>query len=82
MIAFDLGYNYISGAISYLDGTIIRQFRERHLLNRENIIDYIEQYSKELLSAAPLTLHDVVGMTLAIHGIVVDNHIRFTLLMI
>lgn len=78
VIAFDLGYNYISGAISYLDGTIIRQFREGHLLNRENIIDYIEQYSKELLSAAPLTLHDVVGMTLAIHGIVVDNHIRFT----
>lgn len=78
VLSFDLGFNYISCAISYLDGTIIHHLKKPHLLDKENIIHYIQKYSNDLLSNAPNTLHNVVGMTLAIHGIVVDNQIRFT----
>ena len=76
-IAFDLGYNYVSGAISYLDGTMIAEFRERHLVTKENVIAILQKSIEHLRSQSPETLYGIVGMTLAIHGIVVDHQIVF-----
>ncbi|MDQ0222045.1 ROK family protein [Streptococcus moroccensis] len=77
-IAIDIGYNYISSMLSYLDGTSIYSQKKRLSISSENLLDEIIESAKSIQRDLPHTPHGIVGMSVAIHGIVVDNNIRFS----
>lgn len=78
-IAFDIGYNYVTGMLAYIDGEVIRlEERKNSPVNSENVLPTIQTIVTDFLSQAPVTTHGLVGISLAIHGIVNDNQIAFT----
>lgn len=78
-LALDIGYNYITGMLTYLDGTKIHSVSHKQIsIAAENIIETIDLIVQELTANKPTTYYGIIGMSLAIHGIVHDNQIRFT----
>ncbi|MBO0425189.1 MULTISPECIES: ROK family protein [unclassified Enterococcus] len=78
-ITFDIGYNYIKGMLSYIDGTIIHFLSRTDLpITKNNILSIISEMIEELLTHSPETPYGLVGICLAIHGIVANGKITFT----
>jgi predicted NBD/HSP70 family sugar kinase len=78
-LSFDIGYNYIASMLNYLDGEIIvEQMIEDIEINRETVIDKIENVVMEYHKIIPDTSYGIVGITIAIHGVVFNNSIVFT----
>ena len=88
-IAIDIGANYIAYALCYLDGQIITAEKKKTItISKENIFEYISQIVneyqivlnnlKEAKSSIPTLNYGIIGMSLAIHGIVDENKILFT----
>ncbi|EUJ30534.1 ROK family transcriptional regulator [Listeria cornellensis] len=78
-ISVDLGYDYIDTMIHYLDGTI----RNRKLLpfrtiEKTTITADLVTIIQEITTKLPKSPFGIVGMTIAIHGIVHNNQIIFT----
>ncbi|MBC6310232.1 ROK family transcriptional regulator [Listeria sp. FSL L7-1582] len=78
-ISVDLGYDYIDTMIHYLDGTI----RNRKLLpfrtiEKATITSDLVTIIQEITAKLPKSPFGIVGMTIAIHGIVHNNQINFT----
>lgn len=78
-ISVDLGYDYIDTMIHYLDGTI----RNRKLLpfrtiEKTTITADLVTIIQEITAKLPKSPFGIVGMTIAIHGIVHNNQINFT----
>lgn len=48
------------------------------MINKENVLENIQSIFKEFSKIKPDVPHDIVGMTIAIHGIVYENQITFT----
>jgi predicted NBD/HSP70 family sugar kinase len=79
VISMDIGYNYIEAMLAYIDGTLIKHFSKKQvLINKENVLENIQSIFKEFSKIKPDVPHDIVGMTIAIHGIVYENQITFT----
>lgn len=78
IISLDVGYNYILGMISYLNGHILQTVKYEEYIYASNCISSIQQVVSQLLSKAPDTFHGVVGMAVAIHGIISQQRIVFT----
>lgn len=79
VISIDLGYDYISSGIHYLNGDIIeKNFSDHQFPTQENavssILDIVEYYQTKYQQ----TYYGIVGLTIAIHGIVDQNQIVFT----
>ncbi|WP_404331643.1 ROK family protein [Mesobacillus maritimus] len=78
-LSFDIGYNYIATMLNYLDGEIItEQIIEDIEIDRETLIDKIENVVMDYQQMIPETSYGIVGITIAIHGVVFDNSIVFT----
>lgn len=78
-ISVDLGYDYIDTMIHYLDGTV----RNRKLLpfrtiEKTTITADLVTIIQEITAKLPKSPFGIVGMTIAIHGIVHNNQITFT----
>lgn len=76
VIAIDLGYNYIDGMLSSLNGKEISrvQFVDIHI-DQKNIQILLDEIVNKLTYRAPATYHGIVGMTIAIQGQVLNNQI-------
>ncbi|MBC1500178.1 ROK family transcriptional regulator [Listeria weihenstephanensis] len=78
-VSIDIGYDYIDTMIHYLDGTIRKRkllpFRtiEKTTITAE-LITIIEEITEKL----PKSPFGIVGMTIAIHGVIHNNQIVFT----
>ncbi|KAB7667626.1 ROK family protein [Bacillus sp. B1-b2] len=88
-ISIDIGANYISSALCFLDGEIITAEKKKNILvSNENIFELISEIVKEYqlklntLKKADSNIYTfnygIIGMSLAIHGIVDTNNILFT----
>ncbi|MGO4936087.1 ROK family protein [Fundicoccus sp. Sow4_H7] len=80
VLSMDLGPDYISGMLTYLDGEIVDYEIFEHInLNAFNIFTYIVALYTQLttINIADFT-HGMIGLSLAIHGTVIDNQIRIT----
>jgi predicted NBD/HSP70 family sugar kinase len=79
VISMDIGYNYIEAMLAYIDGTLIKHFTMKQVsITKENVLENIQKVYKEFSKAKPDVPHDIVGMTIAIHGTVYENQITFT----
>ena len=77
-IAFDIGYNYLNGQMTYLDGTAIHFSSKKDLFITEiNALNAIKDMMTEFLALLPNTPHGLTGIALAIHGVV--NHESITM---
>ena len=78
-IGIDLGYNYIDGMLTFLDGTEIQRFQlVETLVDKTNVKVLIQETVAHLIKQAPETTHGVIGMTIAIQGQVLNDKIIST----
>ncbi|UJF15544.1 ROK family protein [Jeotgalibaca sp. MA1X17-3] len=78
-LSIDLGSDYITSILTDLNGTILVETKEsRMILHKENVVSKIEQIVKKLEKQYINRTFQLVGITLAIHGIVNQNQIVFT----
>ncbi|MGL9972049.1 ROK family protein [Enterococcus sp. DIV1420a] len=79
VIAIDLGYNYIDGALASLDGKEIHRVQLIDTyVNKKNVRDLIHKVFNQLTSSYPHTHHGIVGMAIALQGQVLNNKIIST----
>ncbi|WP_071130623.1 ROK family protein [Enterococcus timonensis] len=78
-IALDIGYNYITAMMAFLNGDKIaaKTFDEVDI-HASNIMEHLEKIISHFEKIAPETPHGIIGISLAVHGIVSDNQIAFT----
>ncbi len=78
-VALDIGDDYISAVLSYINGEIIHSLIHKELaVHRDNILMLAGDMIRRFEGISPPTPHGIVGVAAAIHGIVCDNQIRFT----
>ena len=77
-VTFDIGYNYVRGMLSYINGEMIASADHSHeLITKENVLATIDSMMKEFWPQMPQTTHGLVGICLAIHGIVHNQTVTF-----
>lgn len=76
--SLDIRFDHVSYLASFLDGEAIETGSFDLYINSENIVnvivDIIEKHKKNM----PTTPYGIVGITIAVHGIVSDNQILYT----
>ncbi|MGT2799636.1 ROK family protein [Streptococcus marmotae] len=77
-LSIEVGNHKLIGAISYLNGELIYSDKVLNTINSKNAIELLQQLLEKLIEKAPTTLYGIIGLTLAIHGVVSDNQIIFT----
>ncbi|MDE1548939.1 ROK family protein [Jeotgalibaca caeni] len=78
-LSIDLGYDYISSMLTNLYGEIVEQNKERNTFVRiENVIEKVTAIVESYRTYYEGSTFQLVGLTLAIHGIVDENRIVFT----
>ncbi|MBC1608488.1 ROK family protein [Listeria welshimeri] len=78
-VSVDIGYNYIDVMAQHLDGTAYkRELFPFIVIKRETIIQEISDILDVFLSSLPKSPFGIVGILIAIHGVVLDNQIQFT----
>lgn len=78
-IALDIGSDYIAAVLSYLNGEIVHSLIHKKLsIHKDNILSMTDEIVHSFEQMAPKTPHGIVGLAVAIHGIVCENEIRFT----
>ncbi|WP_165005137.1 MULTISPECIES: ROK family transcriptional regulator [unclassified Enterococcus] len=78
-LSFDVGYNYLEGMLSYIDGQVIATVtKQRISVTSETILPLLEESVVDLLANVPDTPHGIAGMTLGIHGVVFHDQPVFT----
>lgn len=77
-VAIEIGNHKLMGAIAYLNGDIIHSEFMTSSLRSHNITELLIPFINKIIHHAPDTHYGIVGLTLAIHGVVSDNNILFT----
>ncbi|EUJ52296.1 ROK family transcriptional regulator [Paenilisteria rocourtiae] len=78
-ISMDIGYDYIDTMVHYLDGTIQkRKLLPFHTIQKATIIAKLVTIIQEITAKLPKSPFGIVGLTIAIHGVIHDNQIIFT----
>lgn len=77
-LSIDLGDNYISSILTYMDGTIILQKNIDDIsINKRTVMKELKELISYYLERTPQTTYGVIGICIGIHGIVNDNQIVF-----
>jgi predicted NBD/HSP70 family sugar kinase len=78
-IAIELGYDFISTMVTYLDGEVVFYNKERGIfITKENVIAHVSNIIEKYQKISHLTTYGIIGIGIAIHGIVNENTISFT----
>lgn len=77
-VAFDIGYNYLTGLMTYLNGEKIAVIAKKNTISKDTILQELDTVFQQLKAQEPPTFHGIVGISVAIHGIVSQNQIKFT----
>lgn len=78
-ISIELGESHIQSCLAYLNGEIIQFSEELYTeINSETIIEKLIETIDQLLSNAPVTPNNLIGITIGIHGVTLDNRITFS----
>lgn len=78
-LSIDLGYDYLSSILTNLNGDILVEKKESGVvLNKSNVLSKIKQLVHQYESLYTQQPFQLVGLTIAVHGIVHENKILFT----
>ncbi len=76
-LSFDVGYDYLEGMLSYIDGTPIATV-EKKCFDSTNVVALLQTAIADLMTHNPSTPYDIVGVTIGIHGVILDEQAIFT----
>lgn len=78
-ISIDLGDNYISAILTYLDGTIIEQTTTHSIsITKDNVMNYLTNIVDAFCTFNSYSTYGLVHIAIGIHGIVRNNKIIFS----
>lgn len=78
-ISIELGQNYIQSCLAYLNGDLIHYYKKEHaLIQSDTIIDQLKELIDLHLERLPETPNGLVGITIGIHGVTLNNRITFS----
>ena len=78
VLSFDMGFNYIDVMMNRIDGSIISFAHHRvGEISIEGRLDFIDITGHQLTAQAPVG-HGLLGVSVAIHGIVHENQVLYT----
>ncbi|GEL13938.1 ROK family protein [Lapidilactobacillus concavus DSM 17758] len=78
VLSFDMGFNYIDVMMNRIDGSIISFAHHRvGEISIEERLDFIDITGHQLTAQAPVG-HGLLGVSVAIHGIVHENQVLYT----
>lgn len=78
-LSIDLGYDYVSSMLTNLNGEIVAESKEKNFyVRKENVIEKVKQTILSYESYYANCKFRLIGVTLAIHGIVDKENIVFT----
>ncbi|MBO0461724.1 ROK family transcriptional regulator [Enterococcus sp. DIV1298c] len=68
-IAIDIGYNYINGLLTYLDGEEVQHIKKKPITLDEEAIDrYLSEIFTLFEQQMPTTEYGIIGVAIAVHG--------------
>lgn len=75
----DLGYDYVSSMLTYLNGEIVETQKEQNILvTRKNVIPLLKELILSYQHSLATSQSPIIGIAIAIHGVVYENKILFT----
>jgi len=78
-LSFDIGHNYIATMLHFLNGEIMSEHIIRDTeISKDNILSKIESVVFGYQQNLPQTRYGIIGITIAVHGVVYNNEIVFT----
>lgn len=78
-IAIELGSDYVHASSAYLNGDMINYiFTNDILINAETIEQVLTENINHLIEQLPETPNGLVGIAIAVHGVVVNNQLTFS----
>lgn len=78
-LSLDVAPNYVEGLIAYIDGKVLYESEIRGIkVTSDNVLTYITELVEKLMQHAEETPHGIIGICVAIHGLVNQEEIIFT----
>ena len=78
-ISVDIAPNYVEGLIAYVDGKVLYEAETKGIkVSAENALSHITELVEKLMQHAEETPHGIIGLCVAIHGLVDQEEIVFT----
>lgn len=77
-LTIDLGYDYLSYLVTYLNGEVVEKVTVPILINQSNCVELIQQTLLKVTHLAEDVPYGIVHLAIAVHGIVNNNRIIFT----
>lgn len=78
-ISIELGESYIQSCLAYLNGEIIHYHENKEaLIHSETIVDTLKDIINQHLEHLPATPNGLVGITIGVHGVTLNNRITFS----
>ena len=78
-LSLDVAPNYVEGLIAYIDGKVLYESEIRGIkVSSDNVLTYITEMVEKLSEHAVETPHGIIGVCIAIHGLVTQEEIIFT----
>jgi predicted NBD/HSP70 family sugar kinase len=78
-LSLDVAPNYVEGLIAYIDGKVLYESEIRGIkASSDNVLTYITEMVEKLSEHAVETPHGIIGVCIAIHGLVTQEEIIFT----
>lgn len=79
VIAIEIGKNYIQSFLSFINGKLVKKIKyDDILVTKDTLIPFLKCLISDLTIEKPESPYGVVGVGIAIHGIVKDDAILFT----
>lgn len=79
IISIDIGTDYINTLLTTLNGKIIKNIKYENIsICTDTIVERLVSIITKYLKQQPKTPHNIVGIGVAVHGVVLNNNIRFT----
>ena len=78
-LSVDIAPNYVEGLIAYVDGKVLYEAEIKGIkVSAENALSHITELVEKLMQHSEETPHGIIGLCVAIHGLVDQEEIVFT----
>ena len=78
-LSVDIAPNYVEGLIAYIDGKVLYEAEIKGIkVSAENALSHITELVEKLMQHSEETPHGIIGLCVAIHGLVNQEEIVFT----
>ena len=78
-LSFDVGPDYISSLLTYLDGSFVADnYTPTESVSSNELCDKLKEFIDEYLKQIPISTYGITGICIGLHGIVNENDLIFS----